>query len=134
MNRRPSKGKGKRLPSPTNSSDEENMVRDRNIPSKRPRKASTERIQASALAKMANNATTSSSKGMAGFSALITNRTNLSAATLETNRGLKGGISGRRQGRTSAKSKAVAKAVWITIHFLCNIRLTLFSDYRTLRE
>lgn len=121
MSRRPSKrkGKGKRLPSPFSSEEDNVFVEDQGGPPKKARFSSPQRIQDTALAKIANKSASSSSKGMAGFASLL-HRTNLSAAREETNQGLKGGTSGQL-GRTStqAVSKA-AKPVWIKHVFPIN--------------
>jgi hypothetical protein len=110
MHRRPSnlKGKGKRRasPSPTPSSDERDSTPDQIHQSpKRLRLSSPERIKQAALAKVVSKSKAgSSSKGLAGFAALV-NNANLSAARTETSLGLR---SGRRScgGGASTKPKA----------------------------
>ena len=111
MHRRPSnlKGKSKRRasPSPTPSSDRRDSTPDQIYPSpKRLRPSSPERIKQAALAKVVSKSkagSSSSSKGLAGFAALVSNA-NLSAARTETSLGLRSGRS--RGGGASTKPKA----------------------------
>lgn len=111
MHRRPSnsKGKGKRKasPSPTPSSDERGSTPDLIHPSpKRLRLSSPERIKQAALAKVVSKSKAgSSSKGLAGFSALV-NNANLSAARTETSLGLRSGTRRSCRGGASTKPKA----------------------------
>ena len=112
------KGKGKRVASPTptlSSSDNDNSVTDQPPPAKkRLRIQSPEQVKKMALAKVSKAG--SSSKGLAGFAALV-NNANLSAARTETNRGLHSGSSSSRPRSASAKSKA--KIVWILVLLTC---------------
>ncbi|KJA24717.1 hypothetical protein HYPSUDRAFT_53529 [Hypholoma sublateritium FD-334 SS-4] len=110
MSRRSSskkKGKGKRPPSPTpptSDVDSDDAIRNQNASSKKPR-----------ISSPVMNATASSSKGMAGFTSLV-NRSNLNVAKAETNRGLKGGTSGRlSRAGASAKSTLQTDSKGITV-------------------
>lgn len=108
MHRRSSKGKRKASPSPSPSSEEDSTPDHHPGPStKRTRLSSPARVQQAALAKAVKMSNTSSpSKGMAGFAALV-NNSNLLAARTETNRGLRPGISSSRSrgGGASAKPR-----------------------------
>ncbi|KAF8800930.1 hypothetical protein BYT27DRAFT_7227074 [Phlegmacium glaucopus] len=111
MRLHPSKGKGKRKasPSPSSSSVEDDSITDTSRPVvKRIRLSSPARVKQAAMAKMVSKSKlSSSSKGLAGFTALV-NNANLSAARMETNHGLRSGSSSLRSrgGGASAKSKA----------------------------
>lgn len=112
------KGKGKRVASPTptpSSSDDDNSVTVQPPPAtKRLRIRSPERVKKIALAKVSK--ASSSSKGLAGFAALV-NNANLSAARAETNQGLRSGSSSSRPRSASVKSKA--KIVWLFVLSTC---------------
>lgn len=110
MHRRASKGKGKRLasPSPSLSSvdDDEDAMLANSHQIKRSRLTSPVRVKQIALAKVADKSKSSSSlKGLAGFSALV-NNANLLAARTETNRGLQSGSSSIRSRGGASRSKA----------------------------
>ena len=95
------KGKRKASPSPTASSssvddDEAHLVH------KRSRRNSPAQVRQVALAKVASKSN-SSSKGLAGFAALV-NKANLSAAKTETSRGLRSSSSSKFHG-VGAKSR-----------------------------
>ena len=111
------KGKGKRVASPTptpSASDDDNSVADQPPPAtKRLRIRSPDRVKKVALAKVSK--ASSSSKGLAGFAALV-NNANLSAACMETNRDLCSGSSSSRPRSASVKSKA--KMVWLLVSLL----------------
>lgn len=115
------KGKGKRPPSPnpaTSDGGSDDGVQNQIVPSKKLRIVSPERIN-SRLFSSAQNATSSSSKGLAGFASLI-NRSSLSAAKTETNRGLKSSTSGRL-GRAGANAKSALQMVNSVLHHLAPI-------------
>ena len=111
MRLRPSTGKGKRKASPSlsPSSVEEESIPDQSRPViKKLRLSSPARVKQAALAKIVSKSKlSSSSKGLAGFTAMV-NNANLSAARMETNHGLRSGSSSSRSrsGGVSAKAKA----------------------------
>ncbi len=117
--RRPSKGKRKASPSPSLSSVEGDSDPDQSHPIKRSRVSSPVRVKQAVLAKVASKSNSgSSSKGLAGFAALI-NNTNLSAARIETNTGLNSGSSSKRsRGGAGSQSKA-GKPVWVLDSSTC---------------
>ena len=96
------KGKRKASPSPSSSSvDNDNAHL---VHTKRPRRSSSAQVRQVALAKVASKSRSdSSSKGLAGFAALV-NKANLSAARAETSRGLRSSSSSRIHG-IEAKSR-----------------------------
>lgn len=106
MARRLFKGKGKRKaspsPSPSLASVEESDSDVAPLAHKKIRLRSPARVKQVALAKVASK-TGSSSKGLAGFAALV-NNANLSAARAETSHGLRSGSSSSRF-RAGIKSK-----------------------------
>lgn len=108
MHRRPSfKGKKRQAsPTPSSSSVEGDSTLDQSRLVKKSRLTSPARVKQAVLAKVANKSKLgSSSKGLAGFAALV-NNSNLAAARKETNRGLRSGSSSTQtRGGTSAKSK-----------------------------
>ena len=105
------KGKRKASPSPSASSDND----DTHSVHKRPRRGSSARVRQVALAKVASKSKSdSSSKGLAGFTALV-NNANLSAARAETSRGLRSSSLSRFRG-VDAKSRD-AKTVRIFFLF-----------------
>lgn len=88
------KGKRKASPSPSTSSSAIDSD-DAHLAHKRPRRSSPARVTQVALAKVASKSkSNSSSKGLAGFVALV-NNANLSAARAETSRGLRSSSSSR---------------------------------------
>ena len=88
MTRRKGKGKRKASPSPSPSPSSVDND-DAHLVHKRPRRSSPARVRQVALAKVASKSkSNSSSKGLAGFAALV-NNANLSAARAETSRGLR---------------------------------------------
>jgi hypothetical protein len=97
------KGKRKASPSPSSSAEES----DENIPlvRKRTRLGSPARVKQAAMAKVASTSRkSSSSKGLAGFAALV-NNSSLSAAKAEMTRGLRSGSSSGFRRGVGAKSK-----------------------------
>ena len=112
------KGKGKQVASPTptlSSSDNDNSVTDQPPPAKKCLQIqSPEWVKKMALVKVSKAG--SSSKGLAGFAALV-NNAKLSAARTEMNQGLHSGSSSSRPRSASAKSKA--KIVWILVLLTC---------------
>lgn len=98
------KGKRKASPSPSLSSSGKSDD-DAHVICKRSRLSSPARVRQAALAKVKAKSG-SSSKGLAGFKALI-NNANLSAAWAETNRGLRSGTQagGSFSNARSAKSR-----------------------------
>jgi hypothetical protein len=113
------KGKGKRKasPSPSSSSVEDvSVLNHGRLRNKKVRITSPARVKQTALAKVANKSTSSSSlKGLAGFAALV-NNANVTAAQAETNRGLRSSSS-RSHGIAGIKPKA-EKMVSISILFV----------------
>jgi hypothetical protein len=105
--RRPSKGKRKASPSPSLSSVEGDSNPDQSHPIKRTRVSSpVRRVRQAVMAKVASKSnSSSSSKGLAGFATLI-NNTNLSAARIETNHGLRSGSSSTRSRGGAGTGKA----------------------------
>jgi hypothetical protein len=88
------KGKRKASPSPAASSSSDND--EAHLVHKRSRRNSPARVRQVALAKVASKSN-SSSKGLAGFAALV-NKANLSAAQTETSRGLRSSSSSKFHG------------------------------------
>jgi len=121
-NIRPSTGKGKQKasPSPSPSSVEEESIPDQSHPViKKLHLSSPAWVKQAALAKMVSKSkSSSSSKGLAGFTAIV-NNANLSAARMETNHGLCLGSSSSRSrsGGVIAKGKA-GKTVWLSVSLL----------------
>jgi hypothetical protein len=123
MHRRSSKGKKRQAsPTPTLSSDEgdHDSTPDRSRLAKKSRLTSPARVKQAVLTKVANKSKLgSSSKGLAGFAALV-NNSNLAAARTETNRGLRSGNSSTQwqsRGGASAKfrtGKTVRLLVFLT--------------------
>ena len=109
MSRRSSKGKRKAsplAPAPL-SSDESDTALNEHHPTKKPRLSSPARVRQAAMVKVESTSKSgSSSKGMAGFAALI-NSTSLSAARKETNQGLRSGSSSKRSGSQSKAGRVV---------------------------
>ena len=95
------KGKRKASPSPAASSSSVDDD-DTHLVHKRLRRNSPARVRQVALAKVASKSN-SSSKGLAGFAALV-NKANLSAAKTETSRGLRSSSSSKFHG-VGAKSR-----------------------------
>jgi hypothetical protein len=126
-----SKARGKKRqasPTPSFSSVEGDSTLDQSRLVKKSRLTSPARIKQAVLAKVANKSKLgSSSKGLAGFAALV-NNSNLAAARKETNRGLRPGSSStqsRGGPGTSAKSKT-GKTVRLSVLFT-HQNLLLFS-------
>jgi hypothetical protein len=100
------------------SSDGEDSIRQTRS-AKRSRKSSPARVKSAALAKVMKKS--SSSKGMAGFSALL-NSTKLSAASTESTRG-------RNSRSSSGRAHAVgsnAEMVWTYNFYLTTVLIWLF--------
>jgi hypothetical protein len=112
MSRRSSKGKRKAISPAHLSSDESDTPLDEHHPTKKARPNSPARVKHAAMDKASKLG--SSSKGMAGFAALISS-TSLSAARKETNQGFRSGSSSKRSG---SQFKA-GKAVWFLYSFIC---------------
>ena len=92
------KGKRKASPSPSPSSSSVDNDNGLSVHTKRLRRSSPARVRQVALAKVASKSRPgSSSKGLAGFAALV-NNANLSAARAETSRGLRSSSSSRIRG------------------------------------
>ena len=109
MSRRSSKGKRKAIsPAPQAmaplSSDESDTPLNERHPTKKARPNSPARVKQAAMDKVSKLG--SSSKGMAGFAALISS-SSLSAARKETNQGLRSGSSSKRSGSQSKAGKVV---------------------------
>jgi hypothetical protein len=103
------------LPSPSSVKDDSIPDQSHSV-TKRFRLSSPVRVKQAALAKVVSKSkSSSSSKGLAGFAALV-NNANLSAACTETNRGLRSGSSSSRSrgGGAGAKSKA-GKTVGLSV-------------------
>ena len=124
--RRPSKGKRKASPAPSISlSSDEGDSRDtiadagESHPIKRPRLNSPARVRQAALAKVASTSKSgSSSKGLAGFAALI-NTASLSAARKETNQGLRrSGASSLKRSRGAAPQSKAGRVVLLQFCFV----------------
>jgi hypothetical protein len=118
MHRRSSKGKKRQAsPTPSLSSVEGDSTPDRSHLVKKFRLTSPARVKQAVLTKVANKSKMgSSSKGLAGFAALV-NNSNLAAARTETNRGFRSGNSSMQyRGGASAKSKA-GKTVRLSLLF-----------------
>lgn len=118
---RSSKGKKRQAsPTPSLSSVEGDSTLDRSRLIKKSRLSSPTRVKQAVLTKVANKSKLgSSSKGLAGFAALV-NNSNLAAARTETNRGLRSGNSStqsRSHGGASAKSKT-GKSVRLSVLFI----------------
>ena len=110
MHRRASKGKGKRLASPSPSlspaDDDDDATLANSHQIKCSRLTSPVRVKQIALAKVESKSKSSSSlKGLAGFSALV-NNVNLLAAQTETIHGLQSGSSSTRLRGSTSRSKA----------------------------
>ena len=122
---RSSKGKKRQAsPTPSLSSVEGESTPDRSHVVKKSRLTSPARVRQAVLTKVANKSKIgSSSKGLAGFAALV-NNLNLAAARTETNRGLRSGSSSTAM--QSRGGSAKLKAVRSSILFLCQ-NLLLFS-------
>jgi len=99
--RRVSKGKGKKRSNSASTPSDDNPFADQ-VPraNKKPRISSPERVQHAALAKITAG---SSSTGLAGFAALVSNA-KLSAARTETMQGMRSGGSSTKS--RDAQSKA----------------------------
>ena len=118
MSHRSSKGKRKAsppAPAPLSSDESDTALNERH-PTKKPRLSSPACVRQAAMVKVESTSSKSgsSSKGMAGFAALI-NNANLSAARKETNQGLRSGSSSKRSG---SQSKA-GRVVWFLYSFIC---------------
>jgi len=119
------KGNGKRKASPSPSPSLEELDSDPDVPPltrKKFRLRSPARVKQVVLAKVASKAG-SSSKGLAGFAALV-NNANLSAARAETSRGLRSGSSSSRL-RAGIKSKN-EKVVSPFFSYSMNAHIKLF--------
>ena len=118
--RRPSKGKRKASPpAPSTSlhvSSDEVDTDDLEHPTKRPRLTSPARVRQAALAKVASKSS-SSSKGLAGFAALI-NTASLSAARKETNQGLRPVASSSKRSRGAVSRSKTGRAVQVLFYFI----------------
>lgn len=119
--RRPSKGKRKASPpAPSTSlhvsSDEVDTDDLESHPTKRPRLTSPARVRQAALAKVASKSS-SSSKGLAGFAALI-NTASLSAARKETNQGLRPVASSSKRSRGAVSRSKAGRAVQVLFYFI----------------
>jgi hypothetical protein len=129
MHRRPSfKGKKRQAsPTPSRSSVEGDSTLDQSRLVKKSRLTSPARVKQAVLAKVANKSKLgSSSKGLAGFAALV-NNSSLTAARKETNHGLRSGSSSTQtRGGTSAKFKT-GKTVRLSVLFTHLKNLSLFS-------
>ena len=100
--RRISKGKSKRSSNSVPTSSEDDLFADQlPPPNKRVRISSPERVQHAALAKITQG---SSSKGLAGFAALV-NNSNLLAARTETIQGMRSGSSSSTKYRNGAGAR-----------------------------
>jgi len=107
---RRSSSKGKRKANPPApaplSSDESDTAPNERHPSKKPRLTSPARVRQATMVKVESTSKSgSSSKGMAGFAALI-NSASLSAARKETNQGLRSGSSSKWSHGAGPQSKA----------------------------
>ncbi len=112
-------GKGKRKASPSlspSSSSANESDDDTHVVRKRTRLTSPARVKQAALAKVASKSlSSSSSKGLAGFAALV-NKANLSAAQAETSRGLRSVSSSRFRGGASARVKGEKTVSGVILH------------------
>ena len=133
---RPSTGKGKRKasPSPSPSSVEKESIPDQSHPViKKLCLSSPAWVKQAALAKMVSKSkSSSSSKGLAGFTAMV-NNASLSATHMETNHGLRSGSSSSRSrsGGVSAKAKAGNTAGTRWCFPWRNLFLDRFCDFQT---
>jgi hypothetical protein len=129
--RRPSKGKRKAsppAPSTSLSSDEGDTIADESHPIKRPRLTSPARVRQAALVKVASTSKSgSSSKGLAGFAALI-NTASLSAARNETNQGLRSGTSSSKRSRGAVPQSKAGRAV--QFFFYTQLKTNLILNFR----
>ena len=130
-----SKGKSKRNSNFVPTPSEDDLSADQlPPPNKRLRISSPEHVQHAALAKITAS---SSSKGLAGFAALV-NNSNLSAAHMETIQGMRSGSSFTKScngaGAWSKAGKMAGKTVWLFYFinvlisdFILNFRKTVSS-------